>query len=312
MTETAYPLISVVMCTYNGEKYVAEQLRSILAQTYPNIELIVCDDNSTDQTVSVVASYQQKHQHIYLYQNSVTLGFNKNFEKAIGFAKGDWIAIADQDDIWLPRKLEALFDMIESDTLLVHSYNAEFKNDDATHTFFNHSRVRFKGSKTSELFFYNTITGHTMLLHKNLLQAAMPFPAGVYYDWWLGVHASLISNVRLHPDALVLHRQHASNVSHIQKAASPEEVKATFFAQRQQTLEQFATIKNLPVKDKLLLDQFICLLQTESNKSFSFPVFFFFLRHARAAFYYRKKTPMFFYHLKYSLKRASMKVKNWT
>lgn len=306
------PLLSVVMCTYNGARYVAAQLDSIRTQTYSNIEVVVCDDGSVDETPAIIAAYQQKDSRIRFFQNEKNLGFNKNFETAIGYARGEWMAIADQDDIWLPHKLEALYGLASPGTLLIHSYNAEFKNDDPAQTFFNPSRIRFEGSNPRQLFFYNTVSGHTILLNKRLLQTALPFPAGVYYDWWLGVQAAVKSEVRLHPEALVLHRQHESNSSHINKAITAEESKAAFFQQRINTLQQFLQIEALADDDKKLLRHFIHLLEKEWHKSFSFPVFLFFLRHAKSAFYYRRKKPMFFYQFKYSLKRAGMKVKNWT
>jgi len=310
--EANLPLISVVLCTYNGEKYLAQQLDSILIQTYTNLEILISDDVSTDKTLEILKAYNKKDKRIRICQNSHNLGFNKNFEKAVSLAGADWIAIADQDDIWLPHKLMALYKSVAPDTLLIHSYNAEFKNDDPSKIFTNRSRIRFVGNKTRQLIFYNTISGHTMLFHKKLLSSSLPFQDGVYYDWWMGIQASLQSNIQLHDEALVLHRQHESNFSHVNKTISLEESKAVFFRQRLHTLQCFRQIKNLTKEDKDLLTEYTKILEKESKKSFSLRVFFFFLKHSRSAFYYRKKKFMFFYYLKYSLKKATMKVENWT
>ena len=306
------PLISVVLCTYNGEKFLAEQLDSILVQTYSNLELIISDDQSTDGTWPLLQTYAGKDARIKLFRNETNLGYNKHFEKACSFASGQWIAIADQDDIWLPHKLWALYHGTRADTLLVHSYNAEFKNNDPSVTYSNPSRLRFKGNNTQQLFFYNTISGHTMLFHQKLLKAALPFPDGVYYDWWLGVNASLQSKVQLIEEPLVLHRQHEGNISHIRKELTEKEKNEKFFKGRIATLQAFLHLPKLRPTEKSLLREFIQLLQQEGKKKFSWPVFFFFLKHARTAFYYRQKKPMHFYYFKYSWKKASMNVKHWT
>lgn len=298
------PLLSVVLCTHNGEKYLAEQLNSILQQTYTRLELVVCDDASTDNTAAIIRRYATADPRIRFYQNPVTLGFNKNFEQALLLAKSDWMAIADQDDIWLPQKLQLLVDYASTDTLLVHSYNAEFRND-PTVTAFNPSRLRFAGKKTRALLLYNTVTGHTVLLHKRLLQVALPFPSTVYYDWWLGVMASVHGTVQLCPQVLVLHRQHARN------ASQQRTTKKAFFHQHIQMLQAFLCIDGLPENDAALLQRLVSLLQNNWRKAFSFGVFFFFLAHAKSAFYYRQKSPMLFYYLKYSFQKATMKQKYW-
>ena len=95
-----YPLISIAIATYNGEKYLEEQLDSIYAQTYKNIEVIVTDDCSSDKTVEILKKYYKSHGLKYVI-NETNLGFVKNFEKAISLCRGDYIALSDQDDIWL-------------------------------------------------------------------------------------------------------------------------------------------------------------------------------------------------------------------
>ena len=98
--------VSVVMCTYNGAKYLREQLDSIISQTYPIYELIVQDDCSTDETVAIIKEYMETYSFIKLYVNEHNLGFNQNFKSATMKATGDYVAISDQDDVWFPEKLE--------------------------------------------------------------------------------------------------------------------------------------------------------------------------------------------------------------
>ncbi|GAG35502.1 unnamed protein product, partial [marine sediment metagenome] len=101
--------LSVAMCTCNGAAFLPEQLASIAAQTRRPDELVVCDDHSTDKTVSIVESFAAKAGFdVRLVVNAQPLGATKNFEKAIGLCGGDIIALSDQDDVWLPGKLSRI------------------------------------------------------------------------------------------------------------------------------------------------------------------------------------------------------------
>ena len=101
-------MISIAMATYNGEKYLREQIDSILNQTIQDFELIVCDDCSTDTTWNILLEYQSQDKRIKCYRNEENLGFKKNFEKAIKLCTGEYIALSDQDDIWLEEKVETM------------------------------------------------------------------------------------------------------------------------------------------------------------------------------------------------------------
>src|SRR5574344_2136916 len=98
-------MISLALPTYNGEKYLREQLDSIFNQTMVPEEIVVVDDRSTDSTIQILEEYKQKYGLKY-YINEQNLGYNKNFEKAITLCQGDYIALCDQDDVWLPEKIE--------------------------------------------------------------------------------------------------------------------------------------------------------------------------------------------------------------
>lgn len=102
--------VSVVMCTYNGEKYLREQMDSILAQTYPIHEIIVCDDCSTDGTMNILQEYATKFPFIKVHRNTRNKGCNQNFHDIFYQVskKVDYIAISDQDDIWFPEKIGKL------------------------------------------------------------------------------------------------------------------------------------------------------------------------------------------------------------
>ena len=106
------------MCTYNGAQYLDEQLDSICTQTYPNIEIIVVDDCSTDDTFEILKNHQSQDPRIQVFQNSENIGFVQNFSKAISLSTGAYIALADQDDIWKPYKLERFANEIQNHLLI--------------------------------------------------------------------------------------------------------------------------------------------------------------------------------------------------
>src|SRR5437660_598353 len=112
----AMPRLSIAMCTYNGARFLSEQLESIAVQTRLPDELVVCDDRSTDGSVEIVGDFARNASFaVRLEINASNLGSTKNFEKAIGLCQGDIIALADQDDIWYPEKLARIAEVLDKD-----------------------------------------------------------------------------------------------------------------------------------------------------------------------------------------------------
>ena len=202
-------LVSIAMTTYNGEKYLIQQLDSILTQTYKNLEVIICDDKSLDNTAKIIKEYQKSDSRIKFFPNETNLGFKKNFEKAISFCSGEYIALSDQDDIWEKNKIELLlenikdFDLIHSACSLIDENSIQIsplwlKEDDLKYTF-------------SKIIFGNSVTGCTTLFKKELLKDFFPIPRGEYYhDWWLALLAIKGNGIVFFNKPLVKYRQHSS------------------------------------------------------------------------------------------------------
>lgn len=163
--KTKAKTISVVMCTYNGEKYIREQLDSILRQTHPADEIIIQDDCSTDNTYNILIEYQKKHPTIQIYCNSQNMGINSNFFNAISKATSDYIAIADQDDIWEDYKLELQIQTI-GNKLLCGERSTPFTDGEAI------IRIdpRIPNYSLLRQIFVGTMAGHTLFFPKTLLQ----------------------------------------------------------------------------------------------------------------------------------------------
>lgn len=208
----ANPLISVVIATYNGERFIGKQLDSILAQTYANIELVIVDDCSSDRTVSILNDYANRFSNIHIYINEQNLGYVKNFEKGMLLANGDFISPSDQDDIWLPEKLAILMREI-GDNAIVYC-NSELIDDED-------NRVGKKLSDVKKLISFddclnytvgNSAPGHGMLFPKKLVTDSVPLPTMIPHDYWLGFVATFYSRLEYIDQPLVLYRQHSENV----------------------------------------------------------------------------------------------------
>lgn len=173
-------MISIAMATYNGAKYIREQLDSILSQTVQDFELVICDDCSIDETYSIIEEYARKDSRIRIYKNEKNLGYRKNFEGLVKLCKGEFIAFCDQDDIWKGDHLKILYDNIGNKA--VCTANAEiidsngksmgFKLDDFT------GLKHFPNDDLSKAYVYfyylNPFPGCNTLFRKSFLEMAYP------------------------------------------------------------------------------------------------------------------------------------------
>ena len=190
--------VSIAMATYNGSKFLNQQLDSIINLTYKCTELIIVDDCSSDNTIEIINSYIDKYHWIKLYQNVINIGAVKSFEKAINLCSGDYIALSDQDDVWFPNKLQTLLDNIE-ENLLIHSDAVlvdEHMNIVANSYFSTIKNKKLSGF--TDYLLMNNVTGCTMLFSRKLFELAMPIPEGFYiHDHYLAIVASFHGTIKL-------------------------------------------------------------------------------------------------------------------
>jgi glycosyltransferase involved in cell wall biosynthesis len=283
------------MGTYNGEVYLKEQMDSLLAQTYGHLEFVITDDLSTDGTYDMLKQYAKTDSRIRLFSNQVNLGYNRNFEQAMRQASGEYIAIADQDDLWEKTKIEEMMNAWNSNELaMLHSPSALFKTGGNIDWKSVSSRVPFRGTDVRKFFIYNHISGHNMLFRKSLLDQALPFPADMYYDWWLAAVACCNGGIGYVDKVLAYHRLHDKNASGFSGDLIP------FYKHVLQTLPVLLTIRNLPEEAKKFGEQLLENYRALEHRNYSARLHLFILKHAPIIFSFKKKRFPFFSYLKHS------------
>lgn len=298
-------LVSVVLCTYNGEKYIDEQVKTICGQSYSNLEIIIVDDASTDNCYNILMTHAAIDGRIRLFKNEENIGFNLNFNKACSLATGQFIAIADQDDVWEPNKIEVLLNEIkkENETVMVYSTSARFTIGKKPSTRSIRLVNFFEGNDIKKLFLFNSISGHNMLIRKKLVAASIPFPANIYYDWWLAIIACSIGKIRHVPEILVWHRMHESNITGAAKPILP------FYKQTESNLILLLQKVGMNEADKQFGTELLAQYKKLDHHKFSLSLFFYLLRNSKTVFSHKKRTLPLISYLKNSFKYARQKTK---
>ena len=140
--------ISVAMCTYNGERYIAEQIRSILEQTQKPDEILICDDLSSDETRNILTKFASNNPVIKLFFNENNLGFVKNFEKAISLCSGEIVFLSDQDDVWKKNKIEEMIKIFHQFPKISYVFsNADAFNENEKLSYTLWDSVNFSSEK---------------------------------------------------------------------------------------------------------------------------------------------------------------------
>ncbi|MCT7569964.1 glycosyltransferase family 2 protein [Aliarcobacter butzleri] len=203
--------ISVCMATYNGEKYIKEQLESILSQIGENDEVIISDDISTDNTVDIIKSFNDNRIKIYL--NNKKLGATANFNESLSKASGDIVFLSDQDDIWLDNKVKICLDILETYDLVETNCKVVDENLNITHE--SYFDVVGSGKGLVKNLYKSTYLGCCLAFNINVLNAILPIPNNLmmYHDWWIGFIAEQKFKVYFESKPLLLYRRHGNTTS---------------------------------------------------------------------------------------------------
>jgi glycosyltransferase involved in cell wall biosynthesis len=221
MSLSAKNRISVALCTFNGERFLPEQLASMRNQTRLPDELVVCDDRSTDRTVALVRAFAASVSYpVNIFENERNLGFALNFASAIRRCRGDLIALSDQDDIWYPARLERSelefennpeVGLVFSDAELIDEHGQMLGQ-----TIWQ--RLGFAGKRRRDLLSgqfvilakHRFVTGATVMFRADLRDRFLPIGSGWIHDEWIGMIAAAFSELRAIEEPLICYRTHGS------------------------------------------------------------------------------------------------------
>jgi len=211
--------VSVAMATYNGAKYVRDQIRSIVTQTHLPDEIVICDDASTDLTMEYLYAIQQEFPSLVrIYHNEENRGYSRNFEKVVSLCRGELIFLSDQDDSWFPQKLERIVNvfgrnpqcgLVFSDAELAdHALNPK------GYTVYSHYRKPDLCSTQVVPNFLREIRvlGCTSAFRARYLPYLLPISSLWGHDHWIAFILSAISQLEMVDEPLMLYRRHDQNV----------------------------------------------------------------------------------------------------
>ena len=204
-------MISVCIATYNGERFIREQIDSILRQLSSDDEIIVSDDGSTDNTVSIINSIDDKR--IRVIEGPRKQSPTSNFECALKASKGDFIFMSDQDDVWKPNKVNICMEWLQR-------YDCVVSDAEVTDSSLNplypslYAIMQVRQGRIYNTIWKNGYTGCCMAFRRNVLEASLPFPKDIpMHDIWIGNVAAYKYNVKFIPDTLIYFRRHEDTTS---------------------------------------------------------------------------------------------------
>lgn len=268
--------IDIVMATYNGEKYISEQIDSIINQTYTNWNLIIRDDGSKDGTVAIIKNYEKRDSRIKVVEDNLgNLGFNKNFELLLRTSSEEFIMVSDQDDIWMSDKIEKSNNEIKKMNLEEPSlvfFNSQMFNEKDGNIGLHIDKHKGKGS-FDILIGENFCQGATLIMNRKLKNKVIPFIEGYVYDYAILLNAELYGEWKYVDAPVMMYRIHSLN----QIGKSQENIN--FYKRLKKDYyrynEIFKKINNNKiivlknkdiVKDRKTTERFLRVFDTEKNR----------------------------------------------
>jgi len=215
--------IDILLSTYNGEKFIKEQLDSLLGQTFQDWCLLVRDDGSSDATIKIVSEYLNKYPEkiLFIDDKEKHLGACQSFAKLLEHSTGEYIMFCDQDDVWLENKveltLEKMLDMEKQKPdkpILVHT---DLKIADQNLNIISESMWRYQKlnpnrNRLNYLLVQNNVTGCTTMMNRKLKEAVDQIPQeAIIHDWWIALIASVFGAIGYVNQSTILYRQHGNN-----------------------------------------------------------------------------------------------------
>lgn len=259
--------LSVAMCTYNGEPFLGDQLASVAAQTRSPDEIVICDDGSTDGTRGLLDAFAARAPYpVRIFSNERALGSTKNFERVIGLCEGDVIVLSDQDDVWLPRKLERLESSLDGAPEAGAAFSDAELVDEAlrpvgrrlwqTVGFDAAGQRRLLGQRAAPaLLKQNVVTGATMAFRARFRDFVLPIPASWVHDAWIAALLAATSALTFVPEPLIRYRLHPRQQLGTPRGGVREQVEALLSRRQEWAQESLARIEEEIGRCRALLDR---------------------------------------------------------
>lgn len=219
--------IDILLATYNGEKYLREQIDSILNQTYSNFRLIISDDCSKDRTREIIKEYEKKDNRIISYFQEDNLGYVKNFEFLLSKVENEIYMLSDQDDYWLPEKIEHTYNKLKQAQadLVFTDLEVVDENLKLIHPSFNDYMKLSRKIKKYKMdyrlqYLYNCVTGCTLMSKRKFLKLILPLPIEskyVIHDTWIACTVANKGKIEYLDEKTIKYRQHTDNQVGINK-----------------------------------------------------------------------------------------------
>ena len=248
--------VDILLATYNGEKYLREQIDSILNQTHTEFRLLISDDGSTDGTREILKEYKEKDGRIYVFFQENNLGVVKNFEFLLEKVEAKYYMFSDQDDIWKETKIEKSLNKIEEGFDLVYS-DLEVVDENLNVTYSSYWKLKGiynkikKYNNFESLYLNNFITGCTMISKKELINSFMPLPNTskfVLHDYWISLIISQNGKIAYIEEPLIKYRQHKNNKVGSKKKTdelkSIDEIRSLFIQVKKEHFSVFIENEN--------------------------------------------------------------------
>ena len=284
--------VDILLATYNGEKYIREQIDSILNQTYKEFRLLISDDGSTDGTRDILNEYKAKDDRIEIFMQEENLGVVKNFEFLLKKVEAKYYMFSDQDDIWKDEKIEKSLNKIEEGFDLVYS-DLEVVDENLNVTYESYWKLKGiykkikKYNNFESLYLNNFITGCTVISKKELIDSFMPLPnisKFVLHDYWISLIISQNGKIAYIEEPLIKYRQHKNNKVGSKKKSdelkSIDEIRSLFIQVKKEHFkvfieneDKFKSEKIKELNKKAL--KYYEMLETKKNINFKGWILFF-------------------------------------
>lgn len=216
--------VSIVLATYNGASYLEEQLDSVLANTFTDWTMEICDDGSNDRTLAIIEEYQKQYPgKFFLHRNEQNLGVTTNFLEGAKRAAGEYIMFCDQDDVWLPDKIEKTLKKLKEREAAIGKKTPIVVFTDAklvdgvlrtiSDSFFGYNGLDTSKTDLAHLLIENKVIGCTTMFNRAVADKIIRFPTMArYHDWWIALIAATFGEVTYLEEPTMLYRQHGNNV----------------------------------------------------------------------------------------------------